>query len=794
MHKLAIMAASAAAFCLAACSSVPSAPPPAAVQSQAPRALHADPDEAGFGAPQVSPAVPLLNWTWGNPQPKGGLFRAAAIGLVGSQLTTVAVGGDGLAYASTDGVHWTQGNTGLPIGVSLYSIAWGASRGFVATGLGFHYAPTGVRPWGYFFITSDDGIHWSDLYESDANYPVDRIAYGDGIYVAVLREALVLGKDDWYGTPYRIGCDPSSPTCSQVFTQLVFGNHRFVALGQDRSNGASILYASADGAKWSAAKITLPPPGTAYLYGVAWNGKVFVAVGTGGDCTTACGLVYTSTDGLNWSAQAKQGGSDGFGGIAAGYDGTLYAISDGPEHGSAAQVYNTKDGVAWNTGQQLQGPLPYLRSVVALPGRGFVAGTTAVPATLVTSQDFASWDPQRLGTGPSLRVNTVVYANKQFFAMGPGMLVKSADAQSWTQVSVSDAYADLCWNGSFYVAVGPVGTYASYDGTGWKPLSASPIGATGIACSGQQLVQVARGGGVLTSSDGGLKWQAGFSKTSNDLAGVATNGSLFVAAAGIEGQTDGTTLLTSADGTLWTKVQGLSSPDHALMFSHIRWTGGKFMAAGAEYPVDRSGKTTGGPSASVLAISGDGSNWQISRSSFRTFGDVAAVGGAIYTTPVDTAIVLFASLDGGANMGVMDRTMPYLYGISGVATDGSRLVVSTRSGALAWAYSGQPIANPTTMKVKQGGGGGDEQLTGSPGVGYAGDGLVFTVKDPPAHGTVTISPTGMALYSPFDGYTGQDSFTFRVQDWSLSLLFSEPATVDITVFAGKPVKERASHP
>ncbi|MBQ2758068.1 MAG: S-layer homology domain-containing protein [Clostridia bacterium] len=68
-----------------------------------------------------------------------------------------------------------------------------------------------------------------------------------------------------------------------------------------------------------------------------------------------------------------------------------------------------------------------------------------------------------------------------------------------------------------------------------------------------------------------------------------------------------------------------------------------------------------------------------------------------------------------------------------------------------------------------------------------GDTLVFEICNYPANGTVFLDQkTGAFVYTPKDGYTGEDSFTWRVQDENGA--FAPEATVNITV---RPLGEQA---
>src|SRR6185436_19123093 len=59
-----------------------------------------------------------------------------------------------------------------------------------------------------------------------------------------------------------------------------------------------------------------------------------------------------------------------------------------------------------------------------------------------------------------------------------------------------------------------------------------------------------------------------------------------------------------------------------------------------------------------------------------------------------------------------------------------------------------------------------------------GDALTAALVQSPAHGTLALNADGSFLYTPAAGYFGQDKFTYRAFDGSLS---SSVATVTLTV-------------
>ncbi|MBE9583755.1 tandem-95 repeat protein [Mucilaginibacter sp. JRF] len=56
----------------------------------------------------------------------------------------------------------------------------------------------------------------------------------------------------------------------------------------------------------------------------------------------------------------------------------------------------------------------------------------------------------------------------------------------------------------------------------------------------------------------------------------------------------------------------------------------------------------------------------------------------------------------------------------------------------------------------------------------------------PLHGTVQVGADGTVTYTPNDGYTGTDSFTYRIKD--LYGYYTNPATVNLTINANAPFK------
>ena len=106
--------------------------------------------------------------------------------------------------------------------------------------------------------------------------------------------------------------------------------------------------------------------------------------------------------------------------------------------------------------------------------------------------------------------------------------------------------------------------------------------------------------------------------------------------------------------------------------------------------------------------------------------------------------------------------------------------------------SGAPIAQSMDIETYQG-----IAYTGTlSAVDNEGDALLFSILEPPSKGTVTIAEDGITfLYTPAEGKTGKDSFTYTATDPAGNT--SVPATVSITITKQKTAvsyADMAGHP
>ena len=188
----------------------------------------------------------------------------------------------------------------------------------------------------------------------------------------------------------------------------------FVAVGD---YGAEGIRTSVDGKTWN--NFT----SNATLYGVASGNGEIVAVGEWGD-----GGLYTSSDGTNWNKGNNTTGKD-FYGIDYG-NGKFVAVGDNqiyyiPSSGSLTAATGNFSGskiysVKWN-------------------GTVFVAvGGSGSSAVAYTSPDGITWQKNNLGGPKVLKDITWSKELNAFFAVGDGVVMKSSDGSSWTNIAPKD--------------------------------------------------------------------------------------------------------------------------------------------------------------------------------------------------------------------------------------------------------------------------------------------------------------------------------------------------------------------
>lgn len=270
-------------------------------------------------------------------------------------------------------------------------------------------------------------------------------------------------------------------------------------------------------------KLAVSPPAT--LYGVAWNGRQYVAVG-------GAGAVMTSADSVNWQTQ-NSGVQYELRSVAA--SGSRF-VAVGNTAAAEAVVIGSADGVTWSVLYRSAPSTSYL-SKVTWTGAQFIAiGQENVSSGhlygfLLTSPDGLVWtqrgpqaielgDPGFLGRKSMTSIassGSVTVATGLTTTEDPATWV-SSDLNGWTASVLPEAVwlvapSDITWGNGRFVAVNPVPgwdsgppTFVSTDGRNWQA-SAATLNLPGMeAVTSGPDGFLAVSGFYRMSSPDGLAW------------------------------------------------------------------------------------------------------------------------------------------------------------------------------------------------------------------------------------------------------------------------------------------------
>lgn len=277
---------------------------------------------------------------------------------------------------------------------------------------------------------------------------------------------------------------------STVGNSVAYNGKLWVAVG----SGGTAIASSTDGLNW-VARVSPLSVGRS----VAWNGKLWVVVGSGN------ATIVTSVDGTTWTSRGKPIATDGY---AIVWDGTKF-LAGGTGTSSTNKLIESYDGITW--AGILFTPLS---EIYTLASNGYIwlvggrqATVTIFTNTLCFSEDGGySWSN--------------VSSN---YPGGEGGVVLSKETRN------------IAWNGSLWIAVG--------DG-----ISRTEQEIDGFI----ELVDTPRA--IATSNDG-MNWTGQLNNyfPTSGAYGVEWNGSQwFVGGAGPT-----TSLITSTNGTTWSDQKNL---------------------------------------------------------------------------------------------------------------------------------------------------------------------------------------------------------------------------------------------
>jgi hypothetical protein len=614
----------------------------------------------------------------------GSLWVAVGTDYSSDSTVTIATSSDGITWTATTNLFEAGQGNGIAWNGSLW-VAVGANSGSTVTILTSPDATTWTARANPFEGNSVSGIAWNGslwvALGNNTDNTVNIATSPDGITWTARTDMF-----DFGGTCVA-SRRPLYPPPTPQFTEA------FCVAG---GNGPNTIAYSYDGLTWNAS--TSPFDGTAY--GIAWNGSLWLAVGSDGNSTLT---IVSSPDGITWTARTN------------------------PFDGGVGQ------GIAWN-------------------GSLWVAVGYSPTVSIATSSDGIIWDytsnPFEGGEGRGIAWNGSLWV-----AVGNGSatIVTSPDGISWfTSTSPLNSAYGIAWNGLLWVAVGTTSDntntiITSSDGTTWTPSNTNPFeggNAYGIAWNGSLWVAVGYNGNstvtIATSSDG-MTWADASNNPFTDGQGnaIAWNGSLWIAA----GSTaySSVSIATSPDGITWTIATNTLANAYAVASRRPLYP----PPTPPTPPVTEAFCVAGGNGPNTIAYSYDGLTWNASTCPFdgEELRGVAWNGSlwvAVGYNPDRTAAIA-TSPDG---IEWTPRTSSLIFGF-GVAWNGSLWVavgttIATSSDGITWTdASNNPFTSAQVYGIAWNGSlwvavgyNGDSTVT----IATSSDGMTWTASDNPFSG------------------------------------------------------------
>lgn len=435
----------------------------------------------------------------------------------------IGSGTNTMAYSS-DGQNWTG------LGSSIFAQGRGLAyngRIWVAGGDG-----GGTNSLGY----SYDGLTWTGLGKSIFNSGCYDFAWNGKLWVAgggnSGTHTLAYSYDgiNWTGTGNLINTWTNS---------VAYNGKMFVAVG----NGTVNMVYSYDGINWTTNHSSL------FIQGVCvrWNGTMWI-VGAG--INTSSTYIAYSYDGINWTAVTNSktliNHENGLIGVA--WNGTLWVGTCGGSGCTNSLIYSY-DGIIWNgLGTSIFTNYPYS---ITWNGQMFMACGNAFNGTnsMAYSYDGVHW----IGLGTSLfsaicyaAVNNVAYEN---------------------QITIQKRLTVAGGRGTNTLAY-------SYDGIQWTGLGNTLFtDCYGIATNGNIWIAMGAGTTKIAYSMNGIQWTAntGYNSLFGARIHVAWNGSMWIAC----GDAGTCTLASSTDGKIWTAIEKttFTSVCYSVATNGNRWVG-----------------------------------------------------------------------------------------------------------------------------------------------------------------------------------------------------------------------------
>ena len=597
-----------------------------------------------------------LRWRWYNPRPHGNnvldMAYSPVLGL------GVQVAERGQLYTSDDLSTWLPRDSGVTN--ALRAVTFFGSR-IVVTGESgvvlYADSPTDFKPG-----TLLDGPT-GDWLEGVAASPQIAVAVGDNgaVYTST------------NGASWR---RQNSPALNQWLRGIAFGNNTFVAVGE---NG--FIATSSDGTIW----LNRNSGTMAHLNRVAFTSGIFTAVGENGVA------LISNLNGANWAPDSTGATNDLI--HAASGDGTRLVIGE--------NEVRLRNALGWsNQLAQSDGPPAWTYYAnIGRPGFYLIAGRTGLMAEGYTTNGSSYfWLP----TYDSIRqwLFDVMWTPNLYVAVGDrATLMTSGNGIDWSLELVPDSVTNSIFLGvggttNLLLAAGNKGSlicspYAETNiivtnivgtnvvvtnrtvstlGIVWHPVQPRPTtnDLQGVGVFKGLYFVTGDNGTVLTSPDG-TNWTKRVTPTVALLSSVAASPNLIVATG------DDGAIVTSQDGLSWAN-QGSATPN---WLYRVRYLAGQFISVGQN---------------GTILTSADGTNWTARASGTTSWlTDVTWIDGVLFVVGTQGTILSSTNAMDWTNRGTVSLKSMYA-----AATDANQLIAVGVEGII---LRSQVVPDPTPINI-----------------------------------------------------------------------------------------------
>jgi hypothetical protein len=310
----------------------------------------------------------------------------------------VVAGFGGELWHSTDAVTWTR--VGPTVNEDYHAVAR-VRDAFVAVS-----ASGSV-------LVSPTGLSWTA-----ATKPVGQLSF-TGIATDGTNSLLLTLAGSYFTSTAAANTwtRPGNLVTAATRRSVAYGNGRFVAVGTgldvETLAAASPISISTDGASWTSAFST--GNDIIELWGVTWNGQLFVAVGS-------FGYIYTSPDGVTWTVR-----NSGSSSVPVEFRGVAATTNSYVVVGFGGAIYSSSTGITWTP--RTSGTTASLRSVTYGPSGYIAVGDGGV---ILGSADGVTWTPRSAGVTTDFGVVATVEGMGYVAAGRGGTVLVSSNGTTWT--------------------------------------------------------------------------------------------------------------------------------------------------------------------------------------------------------------------------------------------------------------------------------------------------------------------------------------------------------------------------